>query len=126
MTHRDLKPENIMCIGEGKDLKIKLTDFGFACFFNPDKKMDISLGTPYYMAPELVEARTYDERVDVWSLGCIVYVLLSGKIPFSGNKIDDIADAILTKEVDFDPIHFADVSFQAKQFLSVCLTKNYE
>jgi serine/threonine protein kinase len=115
-----------MCIGEGKDLKIKLTDFGFACFFNPDKKMDISLGTPYYMAPELVEARTYDERVDVWSLGCIVYVLLSGKIPYSGNKIDDIADAILTKEVDFDPIYFADVSFQAKQFISVCLTKNYE
>lgn len=103
-----------MCIGEGKDLKIKLTDFGFACFFNPDKKMNLSLGTPYFMAPELVEARTYDERVDVWSLGCIVYVLLSGKIPFGGNIFDDIGDAILTKEVDFDPIHFADVSYQAK------------
>ena len=88
--------------------------------------MDISLGTPYYMAPELVEQRTYDERVDVWSLGCIVYVLLSGKLPFSGKKIDDIADAILTKEVDFDPKYFADVSYQAKRFISVCLTKKYE
>lgn len=67
-----------MCRGEGADLKIKLTDFGFACFFNPSKKMDISLGTPYYMAPELVDPRKYDARVDVWSLGCIVYVLLSG------------------------------------------------
>ena len=67
-----------MAIGEGADLKIKLTDFGFACFFNPNKKMDTCLGTPSYMAPELVDPRVYDSRVDVWSLGCIVYFLLSG------------------------------------------------
>jgi calcium/calmodulin-dependent protein kinase I len=54
ITHRDLKPENLMCTGEGEELTVKLTDFGFACTFDPKVKLDIILGTPIYMAPELV------------------------------------------------------------------------
>jgi serine/threonine protein kinase len=99
LTHRDLKPDNIMCIGDGDNMKIKLTDFGFACFFNPNKKMDISLGTPYYMAPELVDGRKYDQRVDIWSLGCITYILLSGKLPFDGDNLEEIGEAIMKKDI---------------------------
>ena len=61
VTHRDLKPDNLMCVGEADDdLNIKLTDFGFATFFDPKAKMKISLGTPYYMAPEIVDGKKYD------------------------------------------------------------------
>jgi serine/threonine protein kinase len=61
VTHRDLKPDNLMCTGEADDdLNIKLTDFGFATFFDPKAKMKIALGTPYYMAPELVDCKKYD------------------------------------------------------------------
>mmetsp|Transcript_37404 Transcript_37404/g.50772 ORF Transcript_37404/g.50772 Transcript_37404/m.50772 type:complete len:99 (-) Transcript_37404:1108-1404(-) len=54
ITHRDLKPENLLC-EEGSEHKIKLTDFGFACQFDPEKKLDLSLGSPLYMSPELVK-----------------------------------------------------------------------
>ena len=79
MSHRDLKHENLMCLSEdSEDLNVKLTDFGFATFFDPKHKMNLSLGSPLYMAPELVMEAEYDQKVDVWSLGCIVYILLSG------------------------------------------------
>ena len=60
LVHRDLKPENMMCIGTDDDLTIKLTDFGFACTFDPKEKLDVSLGTPQYRSPELVESEKYD------------------------------------------------------------------
>jgi serine/threonine protein kinase len=89
IMHRDLKPENIMCDGElGKDLTIKLTDFGFATMFKAGEKQKLILGTPSFMAPELIRYKEYDQRVDVWSLGCIVYILLSGKYPFEGQDSD--------------------------------------
>ncbi len=61
VTHRDLKPDNLMCTGEADDdLNIKLTDFGFATFFDPKAKMKIALGTPHYMAPEILDGKKYD------------------------------------------------------------------
>lgn len=79
VTHRDLKLENLMCTSEdAKDFQIKLTDFGFATFFDPKSKMALTLGSPLYMAPELCKMKEYDERVDIFSLGTIVYIMLSG------------------------------------------------
>lgn len=76
---------------EADDLNVKLTDFGFATFFDPKLKMSLSLGSPLYMAPELVMESEYDSRVDVWSLGCILYILLSGTPPFSGSNKEEIS-----------------------------------
>ena len=102
VTHRDLKPENIMCSSaDENDLNIKLTDFGFACFFNPKEGMDCSLGTPLFMAPELVQGEKYDQRVDVWSLGVITYFLLTTMEPFPGN-IDEIKNGIIHKDPVFN------------------------
>lgn len=99
ITHRDLKPENLMVTitdsNKPEDLFVKLTDFGFATFFDPTAKMDVILGTPIYMAPELCNNKEYDCRVDVWSLGIIAHVLLSGEAPYGGKDNAEIRDQIL-------------------------------
>ena len=69
-----MKPENILLVKDDDDcFDIKIADLGFACNFDPDKGLDLVLGTPLYMSPELVKHQRYTEKVDVWSLGVIVY-----------------------------------------------------
>jgi len=85
IMHRDLKPENLMCETFDEDqITIKLTDFGFATHFDPDQPQTLSLGSPLYMAPELCQEKSYDNKVDVWAVGVILYVLMTGSAPFSG------------------------------------------
>ena len=86
MMHRDLKPENMLVqnIADSDRINVKLTDFGFATTWKAGEELDLSLGSPLYMAPELVKEETYDNRVDVWSTGVIAYILLSGIPPFIG------------------------------------------
>lgn len=74
VTHRDMKPENILLVSNKMDdFRIKIADLGFAQEFDREKGLDLVLGTPLYMAPELVLHQKYTEKVDVWSLGVIVY-----------------------------------------------------
>ena len=63
-------------------LEVKIIDFGFSQKFDREKGMDLILGSPLYMAPELVKKEVYNEKVDVWAIGCITYLLLSGYTPF--------------------------------------------
>ena len=94
IVHRDIKPENILIDSrldqEGDSINIKLTDFGFACFFNGDKLMKTWLGTPHYMAPEITKKQAYGNKVDVWSVGVVAHAILTGQVPFTGKKNDDI------------------------------------
>ena len=69
---------------------IKIADLGFAAKFDKETGLDLVLGTPLYMAPELVKHERYSEKVDVWSLGVITYQLLCGKTPFDGKNIKKI------------------------------------
>lgn len=102
IAHRDLKPENILLESKDKNsLDIKISDFGFSCFFDPKKGLDLVLGSPYYMAPEIIEAKVYNEKVDIWSIGIITYVLLSGRNPFSGNNKFAIKEMIVSTPIDF-------------------------
>ena len=80
IAHRDLKLENLLFVSpETKNLKIKLIDYGFATKFDREKGMTLILGSPLYMAPELVKRMSgYSDKVDVWALGCITYLLMSG------------------------------------------------
>ena len=87
IMHRDLKPENLLCEENPEDvdnneITIKLTDFGFATKYDPNKKEELSLGSPIYMAPELVMDKAYDFKVDCWATGVITYILLTGAPPF--------------------------------------------
>ena len=88
VVHRDLKLENIMIdVEESADgqtnLVCKVTDFGFACLLDPRRPSSLSIGTPMYMAPDVLNMK-YDNKADIWSLGVIAYILLTGKPPFDG------------------------------------------
>lgn len=125
VTHRDLKLENLMCVNNDvADLTVKLTDFGFATFFDPKLKMDIALGSPLYMSPELMKEQKYDEKVDVWSLGCITYILLTGTPAFKGQTEDEVKKYIIESEVEYPDELWGDISNEAKDFCIQCLNKN--
>ena len=83
IVHRDLKPENMLYDNEGKTIKI--TDFGTAIELHPPKKLTLVVGSPFYMAPEVITG-DYDEKCDVWSCGVILYILLCGSPPFYGHR----------------------------------------
>mmetsp|Transcript_24774 Transcript_24774/g.21999 ORF Transcript_24774/g.21999 Transcript_24774/m.21999 type:complete len:169 (+) Transcript_24774:252-758(+) len=84
IVHRDLKPENVL-LEQNKDFdQIKIIDFGTSLVHSENKLLDEKLGTPYYIAPEVLNKK-YNEKCDLWSIGVITYILLSGMPPFNGN-----------------------------------------
>jgi serine/threonine protein kinase len=88
VVHRDIKPENIMLTKEGE---IKIIDFGLSKKQNKeDSMMKTIAGTPYYMAPEVICERKYSSKVDLWSVGVLLYVFMCGYMPFMSDKRFDI------------------------------------
>ncbi len=85
IVHRDLKPENILLVSNDIDSFIKIVDFGTSVLYNPNKKLTRKQGTIHYLAPEVLKNR-YNEKWDVWSWGVIMYILLSGRMPFGGKN----------------------------------------
>ena len=95
IIHRDIKPENIMITNREKNgcLQVKLIDFGTAKIFEKGQKENKYVGSSYYMAPEILK-RKYDEKCDLWSIGVILYILLTGRPPFDGNDDDEILENV--------------------------------
>jgi serine/threonine protein kinase len=88
IVHRDIKLENVLMATDQKDdLTLKVTDFGFATVFDPKVGMTESMGSPVYMAPELVNKQTYGSAVDIWAAGILLHMLIIGDPPFlAGSK----------------------------------------
>lgn len=123
IAHRDIKPDNILFDSRGK---LKLADFGSAEWFgmNENGMMSGVVGTPYYVAPEVLLGREYNEKVDVWSAGVILYIMLAGVPPFYGETPADTFDAVLRGNLRFPTKLFRSVSSEAKDLLRKMLCKD--
>tara|TARA_B110000285_G_scaffold222646_1_gene277098 strand:+ start:526 stop:906 length:381 start_codon:yes stop_codon:yes gene_type:complete len=124
-----MKPENILLVSKSMDnFEIKISDLGFAQEFDKNGTgMTLVLGSPLYMAPELVNRAPYTEKIDVWSLGIITYQLLSGKTPFESRNLKKIDWNILNKEITFQTTkseNWTDISENAKDFIMKCLNRD--
>jgi calcium-dependent protein kinase len=126
IVHRDLKPENILIEGIDTDsnkefFNVKLIDFGTSNYLKENSKFSVKMGTPYYIAPEVIKKK-YNEKCDLWSCGVIMYVLLTGHPPFNGIDTDEIFKQVLEKKIDFSCIELKNFSFEAKDLLKKLLT----
>ena len=121
IVHRDLKPENIMYEErENSTPLIKLIDWGGARYFNKNQKMSTIKGTPYYIAPEVLN-ETYDEKCDIWSCGVILYVLLCGYPPFNGDTDVEIMQNVKSGKFQFPPEEWDSISDDAKNLIKKML-----
>ena len=98
IVHRDIKPENMMY--EKRTKLIKIIDFGISCRIKPGEFLKARVGTPYYIAPEVLKKR-YNEKCDIWSLGIVLYMIVYNVPPFFGSDPPSVMDKILTQEVKY-------------------------
>lgn len=121
IAHRDIKPDNILFNNYNE---LKLADFGSAECFGNGGLMSGIVGTPYYVAPEVLAGRDYNETVDVWSAGVILYIMLAGIPPFYGESAQEIFEAVLRANLRFPRKLFSSVSAEAKDLLRRMLCKD--
>ncbi|XP_057208680.1 myosin light chain kinase family member 4 isoform X2 [Triplophysa rosa] len=123
ILHLDLKPENILCISRQTN-KVKIIDFGLARRYKPREKLRVNFGTPEFLAPEVINYEFVSFPTDMWSLGVITYMLLSGLSPFLGEDDNETLNSILACQWSFEEAEFADISEEAKDFISRLLLKS--
>ena len=103
--------------------QIKIIDFGTSLVYDPSRNLDEKLGTPYYIAPEVLN-KNYDSKCDIWSCGVITYILLSGMPPFNGQSDQDIMKKVRQGAFDFEDRVWSNISDKAKDFITQLLTYN--
>ncbi|KAL6651044.1 hypothetical protein ACP70R_009969 [Stipagrostis hirtigluma subsp. patula] len=128
VAHRDVKPDNILLDldadapeegdGAGPLPRVRLADFGSAAWVGGGRRAEGLVGTPHYVAPEVVAGGEYGEKADVWSAGVVMYLLLSGgALPFGGETAAEVFAAVLRGSPRFPPRLFAGVSPEAKDLM---------
>ncbi|XP_074705554.1 myosin light chain kinase, smooth muscle-like [Strix aluco] len=123
VVHLDLKPENIVCVSPGSHW-LKIIDFGLARKLTPDTPVKVLHGTPEFMAPEVIAFEPVGFSTDMWSVGVICYILLSGESPFQGDNDMETLVNITAAQWDFEEEIFSEISQQAKDFISQLLQKD--
>jgi len=126
VAHRDLKPENLLCDGDGDKMVIKIADFGLSKIFGAGETLETSCGTPDYVAPEVLTGSSYDNAVDMWSVGVITYILLCGFPPFYATSQNVLFEKILSADYDFPDPEWTHVSDAAKNFIRHLIVKDPE
>jgi len=123
VVHLDLKPENIICSSMNK---IKIVDFGVAKKLQPEHEERVMCGTPEFLAPEIVNYESISTKTDMWSVGVICYILLSGYSPFLGDSDAETFNNITSGSFDFNVEEFETISENGKHFISSLLVKSKE
>jgi len=128
IVHRDLKLKNILCKSKEPPLESKLADFGLSNFVAGRTRQSMALksqvGSPHYVAPEVLEEEPYGPPVDLWSCGVILYILLSGKYPFAGETIQDTLEMVVSARISMNDEAWDEVSSEAKFLVAALLKRN--
>ncbi|XP_065502084.1 myosin light chain kinase 2, skeletal/cardiac muscle [Caloenas nicobarica] len=122
VLHLDLKPENILCVTATGHM-VKIIDFGLARRYNPQEKLKVNFGTPEFLSPEVVNYEQVSYSTDMWSMGVITYMLLSGLSPFLGDNDTETLNNVLAANWYFDEETFESISDEAKDFVSNLIIK---
>ncbi|XP_076602371.1 myosin light chain kinase, smooth muscle isoform X4 [Chaetodon auriga] len=123
IVHLDLKPENIMCVNKNGS-KIKLIDFGLARRLENAGTLKVLFGTPEFVAPEVINYEAISYPTDMWSIGVICYILLSGLSPFMGDNDNETLSNVTSATWDFEDEAFDEISDNAKDFITNLLKKD--
>ena len=124
IVHRDLKPENVLMTSKEDDSDIRILDFGLSKMIGPNEKCTEPYGTLTYCAPEIIIDEPYTQAVDMWSLGVMTYLMLSGRLPFNAEDETDIARQVAFDEPDFTKHScWSKISNEAKDFTKRLLEK---
>ena len=126
IIHRDLKPENILIPTGSSKIDytlLKIIDFGASVLKKDDGKISFRFGTPYYIAPEVLQ-ESYNEKCDVWSIGVILYLLLVGQAPFDGEDDNVICQKIVSEEVNYNIKRIKELSSESVDLMKKLLEKN--
>jgi hypothetical protein len=126
VLHRDLKPENIMLSHPGDSAVIKIMDFGLSKILGPLEKVSDGYGTLSFVAPEVLIRQPYNKQIDIWSIGVILYHMLSGLLPFDDEEDDEevIAKKTVFTELEFPDKYFKHRSEDVKDLIKKCLIKD--
>ena len=122
IVHLDLKPENILCKSKSSH-QVKIIDFGLARKLEPGKDIRILFGTPEFVSPEVISYEPVSTVSDMWSVGVVCYVLLSGLSPFMGDSDVETFANISGISYDFEDEAFDSISEEAKDFIRKLLVK---
>jgi calcium-dependent protein kinase len=120
VIHRDLKPENILLLSQENNLTVKVADFGSSCIIHSESSIQGCFGSAYYIAPEVL-TNNYDEKCDIWSLGIIMYILLTGKPPYAGKDTEIILRQVRNNPLVITPFKVIGLSNEAVSLLEMLL-----
>ena len=125
VAHRDLKPENVLMTSDDDDSDIRILDFGLSKILGPYEKCDEPYGTLTYCAPEIIVDEPYSKAVDLWSLGIMSYLMVSGKLPFNSEDENEIARQVVYDAPDYirNPI-WKSITPECKDFIKRLLEKD--
>jgi len=128
VLHRDLKPENIMLSDNTEKATIKIMDFGLSKIMGPQERVADGFGTLSFVAPEVLIRQPYNKQIDIWSLGVILYYMLSGTLPFDDENDNEevIAKMTVFTEVQFPNRYWSKRSEEVVDLIRKCLIKNPE
>jgi len=123
IVHRDLKPENIVFANTNDISSVKIIDFGLSRYTNRIGVMTTKVGTPNYVAPEVLNG-AYTKKCDIWSIGVITYILLCGYAPFGGDTDNEVLKSVRSGRFHFPKPEWTMISNDAKQFVAALLEYN--